>query len=200
MLHHEFSRHFSSVTTILFDYDRTIAEVPINWEASRGPFREFLGQHFPGLALLGGLRIDEMEAAALEQFPRQADVIFDFRRKLEGDVQGGHISDPDVVDLIKSLRAPSDARRLFVVSNNLHVTIKDGLTALGILDCFEAILAVDDVGAPKPSPQAATVLRGRHGVDLASCILIGDSPSTDGEFCRRAGIPYFNVKTLTMHP
>ncbi|RYE21372.1 MAG: hypothetical protein EOP51_15760, partial [Sphingobacteriales bacterium] len=60
-------------------------------------------------------------------------------------------------------------------------------------------LGIDDVGLPKPSVKAAQILCEQHGVDLHKSILVGDSPSTDGEFCRLAGIPYFNIQPFTTH-
>jgi len=199
IFHEALQKDAPTATCILFDYDRTIAEVPIDWQASRKPFHDYLCQHFTGFTLKPGLRIDEMEEEALNLYPDQADTIFAFRRRLEGDVKGAHLPDADVVALISALGQPPGSRRLFVLSNNLHVTVEEGLKAIGIVDCFEAILAVDDVGMPKPSPRAASLLQERYGVGLGQSVLVGDSPSTDGEFCRRTGIPYFNVKTLTMH-
>lgn len=198
-LNEEFSNFQESIRCVLFDYDRTIAEVPIDWQASRKPFHDYLCQCFTGISLRSGLRIDEMEEETLNIYPQHADTIFDFRRRLESNVNGSHIPDLDVVALITSLGQQPNPKRLFVVSNNLHITVEEGLKAIGIFDCFEEILAVDDVGRPKPSPRAAKILQDVYKIELGQSMLIGDSPSTDGEFCRRTGIPFFNVKTLTLH-
>lgn len=184
---------------ILFDFDRTIISLDIDWAGARAECRKHLESLFPEIVISPGTRMDEMEAAALEQFPHDGSRIFGFRRELEGKLHGLHTPQDQVVKLIEELSDSIENYRLFIVSNNLRATVIAGLKSLDLLSCFEGILGVDDVMMPKPSIRAVQILHTTYGADISDAILIGDSPTTDGEFCKRASIPFFDITQFTTH-
>ena len=180
---------------VLFDYDSTIANVPVNWPQARVQYRSYLKVNFPDLALSEGARVDEMEALALKHFPNEKERVFQYRLKLESALDGGHVALPETCAFIRELQGAGHYR-LFIISNNLHRTVVSGLEQLGLNDAFKAILGVDDVGLPKPETRAFSMLQKSHGLSAESCLFIGDNDRTDGGFCRALGIPFINIKEV----
>lgn len=191
----EIIRKCSGCPVVLFDYDSTIAKVPVDWPQARISYRAYLAEHFPGLVISDAARVDEMEALALRHAPNAQDWVFRFRFDLECALDGRHEPLPEICEFIRHL-VRDGGFRLFIISNNLHRTVESGLKQLGLSGAFEAILGVDDVGLPKPEPRAFELLQEAHGLSVDDCIFIGDNDRTDGDFCRALGMPFINIKNL----
>lgn len=176
---------------LVFDYDSTIARVPIDWPRAREEFRSYLGDKMPDVELDEGMRVDEMEYRALTRNPEAKDVVFAFRVELEAAFLGDHKPVTHTIEFIRD----NPAVRCCIVSNNLHRTVVGGLAELGLAERFDPIIGVDDSLAPKPQTKALDMLRARHPRVTAEGLFIGDSDTTDGEFCRRVGIPFINIRT-----
>jgi HAD superfamily hydrolase (TIGR01549 family) len=177
---------------ILFDYDSTIAKVPVDWPKARGEYRKYLEREFPELPVSETARVDEMEALALRHFPESNERIFYFRNELESALDGGHEPLAGACELIRYLRGQG-GYRMFIVSNNLNRTVEVGLKQLELRDAFEAIFGVDDVGMPKPEVSAFEMLEEQYGLVAENCVFIGDNDRTDGGFCKSAGIEFINI-------
>ena len=177
---------------ILFDYDSTIAKVPVDWIRARVACRNYLSVLLPSLLTPDSVRVDEMESVALTSFPEKAESIFQFRVDLETVLDGSHEAILEVCELIEHI-VSQESFRLFIVSNNLHRTVAAGLKQLKLHEFFEAILGIDDVRLPKPSTRAFTMLEERYGVLAKDCVMIGDNDQTDGGFCNTLGIPFVNI-------
>ena len=193
MLNDEFNRVAGSRRIVLFDYDSTIAKVPVDWPQARVAYRTYLADCFPELVIAETARVDEMEAIALRHAPDAKDRGFHFRSELESALDGAHEALPEVCVFIQHLAEQGDCR-LFVISNNLHPTVVSGLKQLGLSGAFEAILGVDDVGLPKPETRAFSMLTKTYGLSAEECLFIGDNDRTDGGFCRALGIPFLNIQ------
>ena len=178
---------------VLFDYDSTIAKVPVDWPQARVGYRKYLADLFPNLNLPESARMDELEALALKYAPDAKDRVFRFRLDLESALDGGHEALPEVCKFIRELQAQGKYR-LFIISNNLHCTVVSGLEQLGLSDAFDAILGVDDVGLPKPETRAFSILQESYALSVEDCVFIGDNDRTDGGFCLALGIPFINIK------
>lgn len=177
---------------VVFDYDSTIARVPIDWARAREECRTYLTSEFSDLCLENQARVDEMEFAAILHSPDQANRIFDFRRRIESHLDGAHVPIDKTCRLIDDL-VDLDGVKLFIVSNNLHQTVAGGLKQIGILNHFGRILGIDDVGEPKPSTRAFEILSEEHGCLVQDCLFVGDNQRTDGEFCRLLGMDFYNI-------
>ena len=177
---------------LLFDYDSTIARVPLDWPQARDDFRTYLSREFPSLMIPEIARVDEMEAIALKCSPKAKSKVFSFRFDLESKLDGSHEPIAETCQLIEEL-SENASMRLFVVSNNLHRTVDVGLQQLGLRQYFMRILGVDDVGVPKPATRAFEILREEAGCLEKDCGFIGDNTRTDGGFCRALNIDFYNI-------
>lgn len=183
---------FSTYKSFIFDYDNTIAKIPIDWIDARKNFRIFLQSNFPNLELKSNMRVDQMERDALLGYPEKIDLILSFRKDLENSLIGTHEVIPSTAKLIKNL----DSSDLFIVSNNLRDTVLNGLNQIGLSKNFKIVIGVDDAGMPKPSLNSWELLAKLQPGIITSTLFIGDSEQTDGIFCQKIGIPFFNINTL----
>ncbi|MGB0369883.1 MAG: HAD family hydrolase [Opitutales bacterium] len=180
---------------VIFDYDSTIAKIPIDWPKARLRFREYLQDLIPGLSIPQNSRVDEMELLALKAFPNMKDSIFMFRLELETQLDGKHEGIKNTIELIRDL-AVTETKELLIVSNNLRRTVVSGLSQFSLNDCFSAVFGVDDVGFPKPSTDSFCLIEQVYDVLPSECIFIGDNDRTDGGFAGKIGMGFYNITHL----
>ena len=198
LINHILGTDDSRARFFVFDYDETIARIPIDWQSARSGCRDYLKGIYPDTVFPDGIRMDEMEAMALESYPSDRVQILGYRNRIENEATGNHFPYPAVVDLIKDLAALPDAR-IFILSNNLNQTLRAGLRQIGIEHLFTAILGVDDIGFPKPFIHGKTTLVEQFGVIPDSTVFVGDSPLTDGLFASRASFRFVNIKEIATY-
>jgi FMN phosphatase YigB (HAD superfamily) len=181
---------FSSYRSIIiFDYDSTIARIPIDWAFARANYRNYISRYIPGITFKDGLRLDEMESRALSENPDKFKLIYSFRNNIENRTKFNH---KPVIDTVNYLNVKS-TRQYYIISNNLHSTVIAGLSQLGLLSCFAKVIGIDDVQSPKPSLKSLSLL-GRTPNDIKNkSLFVGDSDLTDGRFCHKAKIPFINI-------
>jgi beta-phosphoglucomutase-like phosphatase (HAD superfamily) len=75
----------------------------------------------------------------------------------------------------------------------VEATVVKTLAALGIQDCFDAILTAEDVARAKPEPDLFLAAAERLGVRPERCIVYEDSP-LGLEAARRAGMQSVDVR------
>ena len=185
-----------SPEVVIFDYDGTIARVPVDWPAERSRFRRHLLALDPGVEIPEGLRVDDMEALLLRENSIPRDEIFANRRRLETGLTGAHEPIQATLELIDFLKLSSPQTPLLILSNNLAETARSGLRQLGLSERFSAIYGVDSVGLPKPATKAAEILRDEQKIILENCLFVGDSSSTDAAFAEKLNIPFINITKL----
>lgn len=187
---------FSHINTFIFDFDGTVADLPIDWPLARASFREYMKRHFPLFDIGDKLRVDEMEALALAQYPDCHDLIFAFRKKLEKQSMY-HLRPVEATCVLVQWLYREKGAAMFILSNNLHNTVAYSLKELGLYSCFSLIVGVDNVGVPKPSPKGMPVLERTGRIDRSCCLLVGDNDRTDGGFCENVGVPFLNIMRYT---
>ena len=178
-------------SVILFDYDSTIARIPIDWTSAREGYRAYLRNHLPKMKLKAGLRLDEMESIAFTIYPEEFKLIFAYRSHIEKDKIGNH----EPVDVTIKFLNKASTRNYFIISNNLHSTLIAGLNQLGLMGRFDGVIGIDDTHSPKPSTKSLKLIRKRISNVENKSIFIGDSDDTDGGFCLRSKIPFINIST-----
>ena len=178
-------------SSIIFDYDNTIARIPIDWKAARIEFRSYLKKEFPALEIKEGLRIDEMEYLAMSTFADSADKIYAYRSVLEKQYDHQHIPISKTIEFIRDF--DRNAIQLFVVSNNLKETVVSGLQDIKLLHVFTEIVGVDTTKYPKPYIQSAEYLKNKYDINFETTAMVGDSIETDGKYSERLGMAFINI-------
>ncbi|MDC0319036.1 HAD family hydrolase [Verrucomicrobia bacterium] len=187
---------FSSCRSIIiFDYDLTIARIPIDWDAAREKFRNYIARFIPSIKFKEGLRLDEMESLVLTDNPEKYKLIYSFREKIETEVSNNHEPIKETVNFLKV----KTKRNYFVISNNLHSTVIAGLNQLSLLSSFVKVIGIDDVKSPKPSIKSLSLLGKSTNEIKNKSLFIGDSDFTDGKLCLNAKIPFINIVNKRIH-
>jgi len=177
---------------IIFDYDRTIATIPIDWAVVRKELVHWL-QDSHRIEAPHFARADELEAWAIHQACLDPVEVFAPRRRAETAVSGHHEPVPNVLSLIHWLRGSALRPNLFIISNNLRETVLSGLHYLGLEAAFTRVLGVDDSLDPKPGVGAFEILAKHHNLVPEKTVFLGDSDATDGRFCSKLEIKFINV-------
>jgi len=193
LLSAKFTSMAVGAVSVIFDYDGTIAHIPIDWKSVRQDCFNHLMSRFKDLPILANQRVDEMEALALASYPNEAAYILSFRGSIESEIDAEHKPIGAVIALLQAIYNNYDC---YIVSNNLHSTIVSGLNALGVLHCFKGIYGVDTIGVPKPAIDSINLLQKKYGLDTATTIMLGDSPSTDGKYCELLNMKFLNVNSF----
>ena len=160
---------------VVFDLDGVLVDSEGIWARAEAETVEGLGGEYTtevSAALYGRGHRDGARILA-ERFGGDADAIADtllanalagFRRGLEPL--------PGARDLVAQLRGRVP---IAVASNSVRVFVETALAAAG-LEGFDAVVAGEDVAAPKPAPDPYLEACARLGVDPADAIGIEDSP------------------------
>ena len=86
----------------------------------------------------------------------------------------------------------SQGIRLGICTNKPQALTERILTALGLIDCFAAVLGGDACARVKPHPDHVHETLARMGVSPAAAVFVGDS-EVDGEAAAAAGLPFILV-------
>tara|TARA_B100000989_G_scaffold103827_1_gene76066 strand:+ start:10108 stop:10686 length:579 start_codon:yes stop_codon:yes gene_type:complete len=186
------NKFFNSFRNIIFDYDNTLALIPINWQLERKNFNCFCKKNFQ--ISFNGLRIDEMESKLFNLYPNRNSEILKFRRCLEIQYLGKHLPHEILVNSIRNIDS-----NLFIVSNNLCETVTSGLSSFKVLENFTRIIGVDTLCSPKPSTLSWDYLVKHHNLNSYDTLYVGDSPATDGIYSSKIGIPFLQLP-VTNYP
>jgi HAD superfamily hydrolase (TIGR01509 family) len=79
-----------------------------------------------------------------------------------------------------------------IASGNSRASVEDILQRIGLLDCFQTIVAADDVREGKPSPEAFLLAASRLCVPPGRCLVLEDG-DLGLEAARRAGMDAYRV-------
>ncbi len=192
---------FQSITelqpeTVIFDYDGTIADLPIDWISLRPQFLHLAKEISPRSNFSPNMRVDEMEFELLNQNPNHLPRILAWRRSIEEAVRKPHVPFAKVLLFIRELKEEGNPH-LFIISNNLTQTVQMGLRQLDLSSAFQDVYGFDRIGMPKPSTKGADVLSREHSPNWNKTVFLGDSDRTDKGFCQKVGIPYFDVNSAS---
>ena len=167
--------HFAAVNAILADEDVELdmatyleylgTTLDHTWNDLRARFGPAHGyEHYA----------DRYNAAVLEQYRTKA-----------AAMPGAHA-------LLKRLEQAEVPRA--VASSSNRKWVETALTTLGIRDCFQAIVAGDEVQQGKPNPEIYLSAAAKLGAEPAICTVIEDAPAGI-ESGRRAGMQVVAVRT-----
>ncbi|MDQ2743456.1 MAG: HAD family hydrolase [Chloroflexota bacterium] len=176
---------------VVFDYDGTLAELEVDWEEMRRDLREQALQsgfdsHFrPLWREMARLRDERGIEAVRALFPA-------VRRYEQRGVER-QLPRPEIVEFARRTQRASDADgpTLAVFSANLHATVLEGLSALG-LEPFAVVVGADDVDRWKPEAAGLQLAMQRAGAGPSETLFLGDSPG-DQDAAQAAGAHFLSV-------
>ncbi len=87
-------------------------------------------------------------------------------------------------DVVPALRSLAATHRLFALTNG-----NASLEAIGISDCFEAIITARELGVAKPEPAFFTAALARAGLEAGESLHVGDHPENDIRAAQAVGMP-----------
>lgn len=93
-----------------------------------------------------------------------------------------------------------------IVSTKETAVLRQSLQHCGMAEQFSLVVGLDEVSAPKPSPEGIEYVVRSLGVQKAEVVYFGDNP-VDAEAAQRAGVAYVGVakgihtaEQLAAHP
>ena len=92
-------------------------------------------------------------------------------------------------------RLGTEGWRQAIASSAPRANVDTALAVLGIGDCFEAIVAGEDVRHGKPDPEVFLLAASRLGVRTRQCVVVEDAPA-GLEAARRAGMAAIGVCSI----
>lgn len=178
------------VTDLIFDFDRTICTLHLDWtdwgmhvgEIIRS-FRKDFSDHMEGVNMF------QRQNTYIAQFGTSlADRIKMFVTRFESSGLRGYTANDDVVEWIRN----NSQFRLHIWSSNAKSTIQSILSELNLADAFVRVISRDDVCYIKPHPEGFWKIRQR-GQEETAYLMVGDS-SYDRDASINAGIRFVDVR------
>ena len=176
---------------VVFDYDGTLAELAVDWEGMRRDLREqalqfgFDSPFRPLWSEMARLR-DERGIEAVR-------VLFPVVRRYEQPGVERQLPRPEIVEYARRTQRASgpDRPTLAVFSANLHATVVEGVSALG-LEPFGVVVGADDVDRWKPEAAGLQLAMQLAGAGPSETLFLGDSPG-DRDAAQAAGVHFLSV-------
>jgi len=176
---------------VVFDYDGTLAELEVDWEGMRRDLRQqalqfgFDSPFRPLWTEMARLR-DERGIEAVR-------VLFPVVWRYEQRGVERQLPRPEIVEYARRTQRVSDADgpTLAVFSANLHATVVEGVSALG-LEPFAVVVGADDVDRWKPEAAGLQLAMQLAGAGPSETLFLGDSPG-DRDAARAAGVHFLSV-------
>ena len=164
-----------SINTVIFDFDGTIADtnqlIIDSWQAVYRAYTGKEGDLKFILSTFGETLYKAMENAFPEHDLEEAVSIY---RNYQKEIFRDKIKAfPGMNDLIKELKEKE--YKIGIVTSRLKQSTYEGLEVLGVEDCIDEIVTVEDTDKHKPDPEPARICLERLGSKPEESIMIGDS-------------------------
>lgn len=160
---------------VLFDLDGTLVDtVELILESFRYTTRTVLEREIPDAELMefvGCPLVVQMRGFDEQRADELVTVYREYNALVHDRLIKGY---PGVETVLAELRRRDIP--MGVVTSKSRAVAKKGLDRFGLGEYFDVMIASDDVEIHKPDPHPLRVASGMMGVDLSSCIYLGDSP------------------------
>lgn len=185
----------SNLRACLFDFDLTLADGSA-WIVKC--YREVLRRHgftdVPDDVIRGTIGLTVEDSFGVMTGITDADRLWDLRMEYKSVCRPRMAEHtrffPDAADFVRRLHAHGVV--CAIVSTKETAVLRRSLEVCGMTDIFSLIVGLDEVSAPKPSPEGILFVLRRLGLTPPHVVYFGDS-AVDGEAARRAGVPFVGV-------
>jgi len=177
---------------LIFDLDRTLAELHIDWSdyfkqiwETVSLFDKPLAQEVPFTRIIGS---DFINRAVQRNGEKGRRAIAEFNRVYEIAHYRGYTGNPSLISFIHTNK---DAYTLYIWTSNSAATIQDFLLKEQVKPIFVKIASRDNVKLIKPAIDGFKLLYDGKS-PLQKYLMIGDS-SSDKKAAEYAGIEFFGI-------
>lgn len=168
----------------IFDFDRTIAKMDIDWSGWHTGISQIYQRHDPQHGYHSGhnphIFLNQMVKQHGSELLKEAR---DFNRTYEELHLQDFIPNTELIEFISN-----NATTNYVFSSNSRLTVLKGLDQLKIRHHFTSIVSKDEVSFVKPNPEGFSLIEG-FNTNASKCLMIGDS-SSDQQAAEAAGIDF----------
>ncbi len=183
---------------LIFDLDRTILRLDINWNNVHHLLFEQISKIDSSIILKPSLNAREFFTAinqAVEKHGNAAkQTLISFMRKFEKINYSGYTPNPEIIQFIRSHH---NNYQLFIWTSNVKDTIQKCLITEHLSPLFQEIVTINDVLYSKPYPDGFyKIYSPSH--PKTEYLMIGDSEN-DEEAAKAAGIDFFKVDYFDRH-
>jgi len=164
----------------IFDFDGTIANLKVDWVSLKDEIKTLCKKH--------GIEIKQKLNVKIDLLKDNESNLYAIIKKYE---QWNNVPKYIINQSIVDFKNTKDS--FYVVSNNLHSTVKSVLDELGLASKCKKIIAIDDIKNSKPDTEAYKKLKIL--LKIGSSLYIGDR-DTDKEFARNCNIDFKHAQDM----
>jgi HAD superfamily hydrolase (TIGR01509 family) len=136
--------------------------------------------------------------AFLDEFERVHDVALD-RRSVVAKMEAAYArmlpSIRAVAPIARYVRDYHGKKKMAVASNGARDVVHASLRSIGLHSFFDAVVTLEDVTSPKPSPALFQEAARRLGFSPGDCLVFEDSPQGFAA-ARAGGFPFIDIKEI----
>lgn len=177
---------------IIFDFDRTIAIINVNWTNWHLGAGEIFKKYEPTFVKhLQGEKIYHLQNDMFKKYGQNIKSEVDaFTREFEASEVNGFDPISRTLKFIKYLHGRG--KSLYIWSSNDSVLVAKSLKELDIFDYFDLLVTRDNVDFLKPETSGFDKHLSGLDADLSSFLMVGDSESDRGA-AKNCKIDYLDV-------
>lgn len=176
---------------VIFDFDGTIATLPVDWYGLKQRLLEFL--HEQGIERTSMTFWKDIELIKQQLSPPALQEVYRCIEGYEHPAVPMMAVNENVVKYLKNIVAAGG--KVAICSNNMTSTVRMGLERLGLKESVAMVVGLDSVGRLKPHPEGVLrILRELH-ISAREALFVGDS-GFDEEAARAAGVRFAHVDTI----
>lgn len=174
-------------TDLVFDFDKTIGRVMIDWDGWQLAMAKVIQEHNPKFEYTLD---DRLDAHTNDQIKLVGDnlrqAFWRANSEYEAKYASGFEPNPEMISFIKSSK-----HNMYVFSSNAKTTLSKAFTEFGIADKFRKVVSRDDVDFIKPDPDGFKYILSKD-TSIDKYLFIGDSSSDEGA-AKAVGMDFFKV-------
>ena len=176
---------------IIFDFDKTLATLRIEWQFWHEPIKQLITTYEPGFDPTTELDMSSIHTFIEKYGEKFRDAFVKIETTVEQNHYQGYIVIPQALALLQQLHRQD--KQLYLLTSNSREVVIPILDELQITGYFKKIVTVSDVPNIKPSIAPFALIH--DGSPKTDYLMVGDSVSDRG-FAQNVGIKYLDVQEI----
>ncbi len=177
---------------IIFDFDKTLATLQVEWQFWHAQIVPLIKKYQPEFDPNTPLDMSSIHDF-IEQYGKPfRDAFVQMETQLELEHYQGYTANQPAIALLQQL--VQQHKNCYLLTSNCREVVVPILDELNITQCFKKIVTVGDVANIKPSSAPFALIH--DGSPKTEYLMIGDSPSDSG-FATTVGVAYLDVSEIS---